>query len=208
VVDARRKGSNQRGPGRTPGARRPRERSLGDRLSDWRHDTAVRRPVTRASETVARLGSRFTGRAAILVVVVAVLVVSYASSLKAYLTQRHEIDSLQTQIAQREKNIDELQSQIDRWEDPAYVEQQARIRFGYTKPGSLSFVALDEHGNRLDSDTSLDDPATVGRPSEPTAWWENAWSSVEVAGNPPRQSQPAASIGDQDKAPTKAPKKE
>jgi hypothetical protein len=43
--------------------------------------------------------SRFTGRAAVLVLVLAVLTVSYASSLRAYLQQRAHIGDLKAQIA-------------------------------------------------------------------------------------------------------------
>ena len=46
--------------------------------------------------------SRLTGRAAVLVLVLAVLTVSYASSLRAYLQQRSHIDDLKAQIAPRE----------------------------------------------------------------------------------------------------------
>lgn len=187
VADSRRQRSNQRGPRRTSA------RSVRARLSERLPDPALARARS-ASARVARFGSRLTGRAAILVVVLAVLIVSYASSLKAYLNQRHDTKTLQTQIAQRQQHIDELQDQLDRWKDPAYVEQQARVRFGYTKPGSTSYVALDEHGNKIESSVDLDDPKKVGRAREPVAWWENAWSSVKVAGNPPK-SGAAQTIG-------------
>ena len=52
-----------------------------------------RRPRSR------RRGARFTNRAAILLVVFAVLVISYASSMRAYLQQRAQINDLKQQIA-------------------------------------------------------------------------------------------------------------
>ena len=139
---------------------------------------------------------RPTGRAAILVVVLAVLIVSYASSMKAYLQQRHDMDTLQSEIAQRQRSIESLQEQKKRWQDPAYVAQQARARFGYVMPGQISYVALDSHGHRIDPEATLGKPSTVGVPQKPTAWWEDAWGSVELAGKPPKQdtSGPATTI--------------
>ena len=52
--------------------------------------------------------------------------VSYASSMKAFLQQRAHINDLKAQIVQREANIDTLEAEKQRWSDPAYIEQQAR----------------------------------------------------------------------------------
>ena len=135
---------------------------------------------------------RFTGRAAILVLVLAVLAVSYASSMRAYLQQRAHIQELRSQIAQREANIDELEREKRRWRDPAYVQAQARERFGYLMPGETSYVVLDANGKPLESRTSLTDPSTVADRT-PTAWWTNEWKSVELAGLPPKPQAPPAS---------------
>ena len=133
---------------------------------------------------------RLTGRAAILVLVVAVLTISYASSMRAYLEQRAHITDLKSQIVLREANIDDLEREKRRWEDPAYVRAQARERFGYLLPGETSYVVLDENGKPLRSEASLRDPSEV-IVEVPTAWWSDAWDSVELAGNPPRQPPPA-----------------
>ena len=135
--------------------------------------------------------SRFTGRAAILVLVVAVLTVSYASSMRAYLQQRTQISSLKDQIALRQASIGDLEREMRRWDDPAYVRQQAR-ELNYVMPGETAYVVLDENGEPLDSETSLTDPSTVAR-KPPTAWWDTAWQSVELAGNPPKPEPPPAS---------------
>ncbi len=145
--------------------------------------------ATTAAEAVRR--PRFTGRAAILVLVLAVLTVSYASSLRAYLQQRSQIEDLKSQIALREASIHDLEREKDRWQDPAYIEQQAR-ELNYVMPGETSYVVLDENGEPLQKESSLTDPATVAK-KEPTAWWSTAWQSVELAGNPPKQEPPPAS---------------
>jgi cell division protein FtsB len=133
--------------------------------------------------------SRLTGRAAILVLVVAVLTVSYASSMRAFLQQRSHINTLKTQIADREASIEALESEKRRWDDPAYVEQQARQRLGYVMPGERTYLVLDQNGQPLQPESSLADPDEVIT-TTPTAWYDDAWASVELAGHPPKPAKP------------------
>ncbi|KRF36843.1 FtsB family cell division protein [Nocardioides sp. Soil805] len=171
------RGTPRGGPGRTtgPGSRTQRGRSTASR------------PATPAG---ARPGApsprrpRLTGRAAVLVLVLAVLTVSYASSMRAYLQQRSHISELKTAIAEREAAINDLEREKQRWEDPAYVKAQARARFGYLMPGETGFQVLDENGRPLEQQATLNDPDDVLK-IEPTPWWSPAWDSVELAGNPP-----------------------
>ncbi len=166
------------GPGHRPGVRRPAR-------------PAATRPV---APPVAgqRPRSRFTGRAAVLVLVLAVLTVSYASSLRAYLQQRSHINDLKGSISQHEANIDRLEDEKERWEDPAYVAQQARERLGYVMPGEKTYLVLGEDGRPLEPAAELDDPATVIT-TEPTPWWSDGWESVELAGDPPKIGKPPVS---------------
>ncbi len=167
-------------PGRGPGSgRRPGGR--GDR------PTGVR-PAARVSAVSREVRSRFTGRAAVLVLVLAVLAVSYASSLRAYLDQRAHIADLKHDIAQRADAIDRLEQEKRRWEDDSYVRGQARQRFGYLMPGETGFEVIGVDGEPLDASTRLSDPDSVVPPSVPPAWWERGWASVELAGNPPDAS--------------------
>lgn len=128
--------------------------------------------------------SKLTGRAAILVLVVSVLAVSYASSMRAYLQQREQIGDLKDQIALRRASISDLEREKRRWEDPAYLRQQAR-ELNFVMPGETAYVVLDENGEPLEHTTELTDPTTVAQ-KPPTAWWETAWESVELAGHPPK----------------------
>ncbi|GAA4808705.1 septum formation initiator family protein [Nocardioides caeni] len=130
--------------------------------------------------------SRLTSRAAILVLVLAVLAVSYASSLRAYLQQRESIESLEQTIDDRQRDIAELKKEKERWQDPAYVAQQARARFGYVARGETPYVVLDAEGNPLDASAELGDPDTLDDP-DATVWYEDAWTSMKVAGDPPTE---------------------
>jgi cell division protein FtsB len=145
--------------------------------------------------------ARFTGRAAILLLVVAVLAVSYASSARAWLQQRSDISSLHSQIAQHRATIAALQRAERRWHDPAYIEAQARARFGWVMPGQIGYRVIDAQGHVLpDGGSSLSQPPGVTSPARP-AWWQSAWGSVVEAGKNPEARvvkhtrQPALWIG-------------
>jgi len=182
-VSERRSGSGPGGP-RRPGRSTP--------------PTRASRPRPVAEEPVAAPSARrprLTGRSLILVLVLAVLAVSYASSMKAYLQQRAHIASLKEQIAERSETIDALEREKRRWDDEAYVRAQARDRFGYLMPGETAYVVLDEDGKPIETRSKLHDPQQVLR-EPPRAWWQDAWTSVELAGNPPRgRTAPASELG-------------
>ncbi len=172
------------------GRRRP---SPGRRTGPGREAAArTLRAPTREAGAEERKRPRFTGRAAILVVVLAVLAVSYASSLRAYLQQRSHIGDLKEQIAERRTSIEELEGERRRWQDDAFVRQQARERFGYLMPGETSYVVLDQDGNPVDTQTELTDPGSVAH-QVPAAVYADVWESVKLAGNPPAQEPPPLS---------------
>lgn len=189
MTEERRKRSADRS-GRRPGApRRGRStsRKETERKQAERKLTSRERAAAAAGRREEERGrSRFTGRMAVLVLVLAVLAVSYASSLRAYLQQRSHIDALEQRIETTTGEIEDLEREKDRWEDPAYVAQQARIRFGYVEPGETPFVVLDEDGKPIGGG-ELTDPEDVGSHEQP-AWFDDLWESAKVAGNPPRKA--------------------
>jgi type II secretory pathway pseudopilin PulG len=117
----------------------------------------------------------------VLLAVVAMLVMSYATSFKAYLQQRDQIRTLQAQIAQRQAEITALQKEKARWHDPAYVRAQARERLMYVMPGETGFQVIGRDGQPLDPVDAL--PASSAASDGPgQGWWNTAWQSVVIAG--------------------------
>jgi cell division protein FtsB len=175
----RAQGSGPRGSTRRTSTGRPGARpgaGTGPRRGAPRPRTAAAREV--------RPRARVTGRAAILVLVLAMLMVSYASSLRAYIEQRHHLAGLRADIASSQANIDRLEREKKRWNDPAYVRTVAHQRFGWVLPGEIGFQVLDEDGKPLGHTDTLSDPSTVTEASRPL-WWQAAWGSVVAAGTKP-----------------------
>jgi hypothetical protein len=127
----------------------------------------------------------------VLVLVVAGLLVSYASSFRAYLDQRHHVTDLESSIARSKAEIADLQREKQRWHDPAYVVAQARARFAFGFPGEIGFQVLDADGKPLDHDDTLGDPTPQ---SEDREWWQQTLASLDAAGNPPKKKEPVRKI--------------
>ena len=155
------------GAGPTRASRRPagavpagRDHAGADGRRDGKPTTARDSAEAKALDAAAR-GRRntLTGRAAILALVLAALIVSYASSLRAWSEQQARLADLRTEASDRSRRVADLEKELDRWRDPAYVEAQARQRFGWVMPGEVGYVVVDE-----------DDPAPGPRvPVPPTA---------------------------------------
>jgi cell division protein FtsB len=129
----------------------------------------------------------------VLVLVLAVLAVSYASSMRAYLEQKEHLQALRESIAESRANIAEMKREKRRWDDPAYQEAQATERLGFVKPGEIAFQVIGEDGDPLDHEDSLTDPAALDVENEP-AWWQTAWQTMEAAGNPEDVPDPVEEI--------------
>jgi cell division protein FtsB len=112
-----------------------------------------------------------TGRAAVLAVVLVVLMVSFALPLKSWFAQRGELEALRDDIASDQQAISDLERELQRWDDPRYVEAQARERLRFVKPGDVGYIVIG------------DDPADPTEPGSDVAaaglWWERLWTSVE-----------------------------
>ena len=149
--------------------------------------------MTSSSSGAPTARPRFTGRAVVLVLVVLVLLVSYASSAKAYLQQRSELGALQERIDVARGELVGLERERQRWHDEAYVAQQARERFGFVMPGEVAYQVIDRDGQPLEHSSRLSEPGMTAEEADPT-WFQNLWESTRVAGQPRLAPDPASRI--------------
>jgi len=141
-----------------------------------------------AAAQVSSSRAKLTGRAAVLLLVVAVLAVSYASSMRAWLKQRSDINTLNAQIAQQREDVAALRLQKQRLHDPAYIQSLARSRFGWILPGATGFRVIGADGKVLsDGGSQLSDPAKPA-PPPPAEWWQDTYATVVAAGAEPEPS--------------------
>ena len=73
-------------------------------------------------------------------------VIVLAPSLKLLIQQRTEIANLQKSVEAQKHDVSNLRGQVARWDDPAYIEAQARNRLLFVFPGEYSFLVIPEAG--------------------------------------------------------------
>ncbi len=188
-----------RRPGSGPGRGSPRthtsrtsQASHGSARAETERATATDQPEGNTTPTAAerahfwsaaRRRSGITTRAIALGVVVLVLTISYASSLRVYLNQQQDLAETRQEISQRQQRIAGLESELSRWQDPAYVRAQARQRLGWVVPGETGYKVLGPDGKPMGGGTEIDSEAA--KPAEPSqAWWDKLWGTVQAADHP------------------------
>ena len=90
--------------------------------------------------------ARFTGRAAVLAVVICAIALSLAYPVREYIAQRRQIDQLQAQRLQMVAQLRTLERQQQRLNDPAYIEQLARDKLHFCMPGETCYVIIGGSG--------------------------------------------------------------
>ncbi len=140
------------------------------------------------SKVISTLALGFTNRVIAIIAVIAILAISFVSSLSVYMRQQHEIALTTQQIADRSQSVSDLQDQIARWSDPAYVEAQARDRLGWVMPGETGYRVIDKDGNVIGGLTSAD---AAEKEAEPGIWYETLWGSLQAADQPAPTPDPA-----------------
>lgn len=118
-------------------------------------------------------------RLAILACIGVMLAVTVLPTLRSYLRQQAEIDQTQALIASRSVEVGELQAQRRQWNDPAYVEQQARARLKFVRPGEKSYSVVDPPSASGQDATAASGPLT-GRAD---TWYGQVWQSMVLADN-------------------------
>ncbi len=114
----------------------------------------------------------------VLLLIVGALIV-LAPSLRVLVEQQNEIAALERRVAEQQAVVDGLQTNIDRWQDPAYIEAQARDRLYYVYPGDVVYLVRDD-GLTIEGDdgTVVSDEIQTTR----IDWTRALLSSIVTAG--------------------------
>jgi cell division protein FtsB len=171
-------------PGAAPGRGKPRARTQARKPSAAaRKSHGGAAAEEQATAPPRRRGYGLTARAIALAVVLLMLTISYATSLRIYFSQAHEISATKAEIAERQQRIHDLQGELARWDDEAYVRTQARDRLGWVVPGETGYTVVDAAGNPLGGGAKISaEAAPEQQPQD--SWWSKLWGSVEAADRP------------------------
>src|SRR5699024_9323443 len=106
-----------------------------------------------------RLARLVSVRALVLGIVLLVAFTVLFPTVRAYLGQRAELESLAAQVEEAEQTEEELAAELARWDDEAYVAAQARERLSYVLPGETPYRVIDPE---VVVEEPAVDPATEG----------------------------------------------
>ena len=176
-------------PGAPPGRGKPRTRTQAPK-SSLRTSTADDARGAEVGTSPRRRSYILTARAIALSVVLLILTISYATSLRIYFSQAHEISTTKAEIAERQQRILQLQGELARWDDEGYVRSQARERLGWVVPGDTGFTVVDAEGRPLGGGAEIKAESASDEPAQDT-WWSKLWGSVEAADRPAPVPDPA-----------------
>jgi cell division protein FtsB len=165
--------------GRSGGARR---RTSSRPVRAGSRGSADSRPGRRTTRRPARSagprrGPRFTGRAVLLGALVLLLALTLAGPLRQYVAGRQELAELAAEHDALTQRAAELQSQLDRQSDPAYVSQEARERLTMVLPGDRLIIVGDA-GDPGDTDAA---PADSADQQAAVPWYDGLIGSIAAA---------------------------
>lgn len=106
------------------------------------------------------------------------LVLLLAYPVSEYLDQHRQIADLRQDIADKKASVAALAEQKLRWEDPAYVEQQARGRLNYVMPGDTVYIVV---GPNDTADPAPPPPPPADSATPPDSWYDGLRESIEDA---------------------------
>ncbi len=117
-------------------------------------------------------GPSFTGRALVLAVVAATLLLTLAVPVRGWFAQRAEIAGLRADVDAARERVAALEVETQRWDDPAFVAAEARRRLHFVLPGEVGFVTL---GSAAAAD------AADGAAGSQIPWYSSLWSALQEA---------------------------
>lgn len=147
--------------------------------------------VTGTTKAGVWLGSiRLSGFSLLIMALTLLGVLILAPQFQILIEQRQEISDLQAQAKAQQEDLEQLEKDRARWDDPAYVRAQARDRLYYVMPGEISYLVFDD-GAQIEAIKREQATATLQNTN--TDWVAGLLKSFLIAGlgtPTPEQVQP------------------
>jgi cell division protein FtsB len=119
---------------------------------------------------------QLTGRSMVITAMALFLVVLLASPLQTYLNRRDTLSAQRRQQVQLAQQVAALEKQSAQWNDPAFIEREARVRLQYVRPGDTLYSVLNADGSvRSEAKSSVG----VLPKAQKASWNTTLWSSVQ-----------------------------
>jgi len=122
---------------------------------------------------------RLSGFTFVMLSLLVLTIVVLAPSLRTLVEQQQQLAELRASVELHEQTVGELEDDIVRWEDPAYIEAQARDRLVYVFPGDYTYLVIDDT-----TTVTTEDGAPISDDIQTTRidWVASLLSSIVTAG--------------------------
>jgi Septum formation initiator len=109
-------------------------------------------------------------------------IVILAPSLRTLVSQQQQISALKADVAKQKSQVKSLQSDVARWNDPAYIEAQARERIYYVYPGEYPYIVTGNSTTPGASTATSGSAISSKIQTTQVNWMKSLVSSVFTAG--------------------------
>lgn len=122
---------------------------------------------------------RLSGFAFAILGLIVLSVVVLAPSLRILVEQQKQIAELRVAVEQEKDSVENIERNLDRWRDPAYIESQARDRLNYVYPRDYTYLVIDDGETEKTRDGV---PISATLQETEVDWMHSVMSSFFTAG--------------------------
>ena len=122
---------------------------------------------------------RLSGFTVLMLSLLVLAIIVLAPNLRVFIEQRQQIVALQQAVDSAQQSVDELDKNVARWGDPAYIKSQARERLFYVFPGEVSYLVIGDGGAVVSSNAL---PISDQIQTTKVDWANTLLSSIFTAG--------------------------
>lgn len=114
-----------------------------------------------------------------------VLVVAmFVPTANAWISQQRQIRALEAQIDEDRQEVAALEAERTRWQDPAYLERQAREKQFYVRPGEKAHVVIDPSAETKSGPETVEE-GEIALPKNDRPWYDEMIDSLRRVGTEP-----------------------
>jgi cell division protein FtsB len=123
-------------------------------------------------------------RGAILLGILVMLAVTIVPTLRSLVQQRSDTSAMRDRVQQQHQQVKDLEREVALWNDPAYIELQARERLKFVRVGDRAYTVINP--STVTAGQSDDTRPAVAAPmANATApWYGKVWQSIQIADRP------------------------
>ena len=89
-------------------------------------------------------GVQLSGFAVVFLLIVVFGIVVLAPTINSYIAVRQQVAQAEHGVELTKEEISRLQLEQDQWEDPAFIQSEARERLFYMNPGEIVYLVQDD----------------------------------------------------------------